>query len=371
MPAGSGTGPGTASEEWTEQRPVDLGAIERELEAQLDVLGRAGQGVVPTRARMSNLVVFASGEAADGRLHESLAEISERHPSRILLLVRDDDLGAEPKAWVSALCRAGDGGRKICSEQVSIRAGGEGVRLLPSIVRPLLVGDLPTALWWAVPTPPPLAGEVFAELAAMARRILWDSRDWADEAVGLRSVGRWAEAVDPRIGLADLAWVRLAPWRLAVARALGAEAAATTSVRVVHGPHALPKALLLVGWLAARLGWRRRDGGAITPSSARWTLDGPSGRDVRVEVLRATDGPPLLLEAGFEVAGSVSRVVSVRSEPDGRLRIDPPLPGAEVLPSPSGGPGDLVARELPDLDGDPQFRAALAVARSLSEDVVG
>ncbi|MBU6281113.1 glucose-6-phosphate dehydrogenase assembly protein OpcA [bacterium] len=354
---------------WSGARPVDVGAIERELAAQLGA-GAPGQDPVATRARMSNLLVFATGASADGPLAESLAAISERHPSRIILLVGDEGIDPEPRAWVSALCRTGDGGRRICSEQVSIRTGREGLQRLPSIVRPLLVGDLPTALWWTLPTPPVQGGDFFTELSSMARRILWDSTDWVDEAGGLRSVGRWAQGMDRRVGLGDLAWVRLVPWRLAVARALGAAAPAVRSVRVVHGPHALAQALLLVGWLASRLGWRRRGHGETTASSARWGLEAPTGV-VTIEVLRVADGPASLVEASFVLEGDPARAISVRGESDGRVRIDPPLPGGSLMPAAPAGPAEIVARELPDLDGDPQFREALAVARSLSEDVSG
>ncbi|MFM7142552.1 MAG: glucose-6-phosphate dehydrogenase assembly protein OpcA, partial [Alphaproteobacteria bacterium] len=347
--------------DWTEARAVDVAAIERELES---MLGRSDEprGGVPTRARMSNLVVFATREGAEGGLNESLAEVAGRHPSRVLLLVADPDLGEAPQAWVSALCRGGDGGRRICSEQVSIRAGGDGVRRLPSVVRPLLVGDLPTALWWAVPTPPTFSGEIFHELAEMAQRVLWDSADWADDANGLRSVGRWAEGVDSRVGLGDLAWSRLGPWRASVARALGPTATVVTKLRIAHGPHALPKALLLAGWLADRLGWRRTGRGEIGPSSARWTFDA-SGRPVTVEVVRVGEGPPSVLEVVFETTAAAAPRVAIRRGGDGRLEVDPPVPGGSLGPAPIGAPGELVARELPDLDGDPLFRSALAAAR--------
>lgn len=358
---------GVGGADWTAARPVDVGQVERELEAMLGA-SKASDGGVATRARMSNLVVFATTEAAESGLNESLAEVSDRHPSRVLLLLADGEQEEQPRAWVSALCRSGDGGRRICSEQVSIRAGGEGLRRLPSVVRPLLVGDLPTALWWAVPTPPPLFGDLFFELAGMARRVLWDSTIWLDEAVGLRAVAGWADGVDPRIGLVDLAWVRLAPWRGAIARALGPAANRISSVRIQHGPQALPKALLLAGWLGDRLGWRRGGHGEVSSGSARWSMEAASG-PVALEVVRVPEGPCSVLEASFGCAADAGSRITVRRIADGRLEVDPPLPGGIVAPALLGTPGDLVSRELPDLDGDPLFRSALSIARTLSEDV--
>lgn len=360
-PAGGGA-------DWTVPRAVDVGAVERELEAMLRPSSETAAGVA-TRARMSNLVVFSTAEAAEGGLNESLAEVSGRHPSRVLLLVADGEHDQAPRAWVSALCRMGDGGRRICSEQVSIRAGGEGVRRLPSVVRPLLVGDLPTALWWAVPTPPPSHGELFLELAGMAGRVLWDSTGWSDEAGGLRSVGKWADGVDPRVGLADLAWTRLSPWRTAIARALGPGATAVSHVRIEHGPHALPKALLLAGWLADRLGWRSVGRGEVSSSpSARWSMQAPGGA-VDLEVVRVAEAPQSVLAASFAGRPSTGLRVDLRRSADGRLEIEPPLPGGGLPRAVLASPGDFVARELPDLDGDPLFRSALSVARRLADDV--
>ncbi len=360
-PAGSG---------WSEARPVDIDGIERELEGLLRSPQAEGEPVV-SRACMSNLMVFARGADQAAEVASEIAAIAEHHPSRVLLLVDEPGSDPGPHAWVSTLCHLGEGGRRICSEQVSIRAGGEALRRLPSIARPLLVGDLPTALWWAAAMPPPLGGDLFFELAAMARRVIWDSAAWEQEAQGLACVGDWAGGVDPAIGLSDLAWVRLAPWRSMVAGLLGGSAAELRTVRIEHGPHALPKALLFVGWLASRLGWRPWAPGRVGGDAARWEFTSTSG-SISVEVCRIAEAAPAIVAVILgTVVGGIGREVVVRRSVDGRLVRDLAAPGmGSTVSGPSSSRGSLVSRELPDLDGDPLYRAALPFARAMATDVV-
>jgi hypothetical protein len=82
------------------------------------------------------------------------------------------------------------------------------------------------------------------------------------------------------------------------------------------------------------------------------------------------DGPSSVIETVFEQSGRGVRVAVARDGAD-RLRIEPPLPGGGMLSGTWASPAEIVARELSDLDGDPMFRPALAVARSLAEDVAG
>ena len=49
-----------------------------------------------------------------------------------------------------------DNRQVVCTEQVTLEAGGAAVEHLPFAVRALLIGDLPTNLWWAAPIPPPV-----------------------------------------------------------------------------------------------------------------------------------------------------------------------------------------------------------------------
>ena len=67
---------------------------------------------------------------------------------------------------------------------------------LPFAVRALLIGDLPTNLWWAAPVPPPFAGPLLYELAEHAQQIVYDSMGWPDPAHGVAATAGWLEQIE-------------------------------------------------------------------------------------------------------------------------------------------------------------------------------
>src|SRR5262249_18616190 len=158
---------------------------------------------------------------------------------------------------------------------------GDAVQRLPSTARSLLIGDLPTSLWWAASSPPTFGGELFDELKAMTDQVIYSSLTWSDPVRGTLATAAWAVAAglnEPAI--ADLAWRRLAPWRSLIAQSLDPASRpgaleTISSVEVEHGPHGLPQAWLLVGWLASRLQWQKTGGTAHCGREIDWRFHGP------------------------------------------------------------------------------------------------
>src|SRR5205085_11087289 len=120
------------------------------------------------------------------------AGIEAIHPARILLLIGEADGGKpELKAYVQAQCRRGPGGRKACSEQITLHARGSAVDRLGFTVRRLLIGDLPTNLWWAAAEPPPFGGPLLYDLAERTQQIIYDSLGWREPARGVAATASW------------------------------------------------------------------------------------------------------------------------------------------------------------------------------------
>ena len=136
-------------------RAVPVAQIERELEA----LWRAAEaGADPEhpvfRASMSNLVVLCRTDQEAGGLMVELPEILALHPARALVLVADEAGETAPlDAYVSGHCHMREG-TQVCGESVTMTGRGSAARRLPATTRALLVGDLPTTLWWATPSAP-------------------------------------------------------------------------------------------------------------------------------------------------------------------------------------------------------------------------
>jgi glucose-6-phosphate dehydrogenase assembly protein OpcA len=360
----------------TTARPVDVGAVERELTR---LWGRSGPDLLEedpvTRACMSNLIVYCKDEREAERVPEEVASIVQRHPARVLLLV--GNAGAQPsdlEAYVSAVCFTAGGGRQICSEHVTLSAQQGAARRLPSTTRSLLIGDLPTALWWASLDPPASGGELFAELAAMSSHVIYDSEGWVDPVRSVIGVANWAANERPSMIVSDLAWRRLKPWRRLIGQTLDPtlEPGALETIDEVvieHGPHALPKVWLLVGWLACRLGWRPL-GGKVEPGvEVTWGFQATQGR-VRVTVRRHAEGEPMVrrLSIGWGTgSGRSGAVFSLQSA--GWIAVERQGSGVpqRVLARGDLPRAALVARQLPKLFRDPLFRDTLELSRGMAE----
>jgi len=211
------------------------------------------------RACMANLVVFCEhrrGERVDFEAALTtvpLDEVVRRHPSRVVILhhsPRGTDAAAPIAAAVSVVTFGAESAR-YGVEEIALRSACAEASL-PSIVRSLTRGDVPTSVWWTEDlsrTPPVDA------LLTMARQLVYDSRAWRDVRLGVRAL---APCIEGRIvvDLADVNWRRLTAMRHALAHAaesVGAAGFRSDEIRITHRPGDGALAWLLAGWLASRL----------------------------------------------------------------------------------------------------------------------
>jgi glucose-6-phosphate dehydrogenase assembly protein OpcA len=177
---------------------------------------------------------------------KALGGLEERHPSRtILLFPRPGDDRDALDADVDLRCFAGGGaGRAVCFEVIELRLCGPRAHHPGTVVAPLLITDLPVFLRWR--GDPPFGASELDELTAEADRLVVDSAEWRDPTGCLERL----DGLFDRVAVSDIAWARGDPWRVALADRRPA-VAGIESLRVV-GPEA--DALLIAGWLRARLG---------------------------------------------------------------------------------------------------------------------
>jgi glucose-6-phosphate dehydrogenase assembly protein OpcA len=169
----------------------------------------------------------------------TLDGMAAHHPSRTLLLFPEPDAPSGIAAELSVRCfPVGD--REICGEVIELHLRGDRVRAPASIVVPLAISDLPVFLRWR--GEPPFRASQWSDLVTLADRVIVDSSEWGEL--------RYDElaATFPRTAVSDLAWARIHPWRVALARRWPAIARQDVEIR---GPRA--EAALLRAWLGARL----------------------------------------------------------------------------------------------------------------------
>jgi glucose-6-phosphate dehydrogenase assembly protein OpcA len=247
------------------QTHINIRAIEQELtelwKSAAQGEGEGEQRGMVTRACTLNLIVVTHGNAASNAVTEVLASLTGTHPHRAIVVTLEDS--SEPAetpidAWVQAHCQIPVPGRpQVCCEQISITARGEGVGRVPGTILPLLVPDVPVALWY--PEGEPFGDPLFERLTELADRVIVDTERFVDPEGGLRRLAGLIGRIPPA---GDLAWDRLTLWRELVAQcfdspALTGQLSQLERVRIVYGAQCsrVPP-LMLAGWFAARLGWR-------------------------------------------------------------------------------------------------------------------
>ncbi|HZY88353.1 MAG TPA: glucose-6-phosphate dehydrogenase assembly protein OpcA [Gemmataceae bacterium] len=367
-----------------EARPVavPLKEVERELDRQLRAAQGSGDKPVQ-RVRMSNLVIYCAGPEQAAQVEGQVPDVVAAHPARVLLLVPDP--GAAANLTAEVLVRPVGNGHvhHACVEQVTLRAGDGCVYRLPFAVRALVIGDLPTNLWWAAPQPPPFAGTLLYELAEHAQQIVYDSIGWPDPARGVAATAGWLEQVERqdvsgrwRVA-SDLNWRRLKYWRRLLVQALESASApgaaeSATEVLVEHGPHAVVQAWELVSWLTLRLGWRVQAGKVSDGTELSWRFCGPRG-DTRVRIRRLAEGPPEVrrVRVACTLDGKPCALNLVIE--DGR-RLAVLLEGIEAAPRtmtlPPSSAAELVGKQLSDRERDPVFHESMAVAQVMAQSVL-
>lgn len=329
-----------------------------------------------TRACMSNLIIYCDSRAQADTVKGELPFVLQTHPARVLLLCgepesADRDLVCQVSVHYGRLSH----GWQVCGEQIEMSCAGDVANRLSSLARSLLIGDLPTALWWASDQPPPLAGEIFTRLAEIVDQIIFDSIGWRDPPRGMLAVARWVAGSQGRQVTYNLAWRRLWAWRKLLGESLdpaiaGPALCAVRQVEIEHGPHAMPIAWLLVGWLAERLHWQPVSGRLLSATAAHWRFD-VGGTPIDVELRRREEGEPLLYLLTWSWHDTEHG--SLNFYPCGErklaVRQDDYHPHESVVSAPEAERAVLVAAQLAHRDRAKPFEAALRIAAEMATDL--
>ena len=231
---------------------VPIGGIEKALGRLWDESGES-----KTRASLINLAIYSEEEGSLENNNEVIQGIAGEHAMRALLIKADPAApGSSAEAWISMNCylRGAKGG-EVCSEQISFELLGEAARSLQSV-------DLPLILWWQAEFRPPIDGKLWR----WVDRLLFDSQNWQNPKNQFELVSKIAAISETRTILCDLNWTRTFPLRQAVAGIFDSSCALPElqnikSLEIHHTPRFQITALLLVGWLADRLGWQLTQAG--------------------------------------------------------------------------------------------------------------
>jgi len=370
---------------------VDPQAIERQLTEMWRVMTESpgsGPEAAVTRACILNLITCCTPSDDRQQLEQLLDEVTELTPCRAFVIVLEPDSSETAMdAYISSRCHlSARGSKQVCCEQVTIEAKGSAVNAVSSAVAPLLVSDVPVFLWWN--RTPAVEEPVFTRLCNLTDRLIVDSGTFTRPYHGLLRLSSFIDNPTLYRPLSDLNWGRLTSWRSLVASLwdvaeyrpfltkidsviLGYDA--PTGCREISA-----KALLGLGWLASRLGWRLIDAQTTqNPPVTRLTYRWPSGTDIRAEVVRsgepegregpltrlvlscsAAGHPPAEFRVGLKQKGCKLETVS---NVGGRLEMD------RVLQYEPRSDGVRLAAELALLETDRVYEQTVRSAAEIAE----
>lgn len=326
-------------------------------------------------ARTLNLVCIVDREWS-GEIANRLRRVGRYHASRtVVCAVEPGRRTIDAQATVSVDSDARAGEFAAMRELVIVRVGERHLPDLDTIVDPLVVTDLRTAVW--APHGHPEAVDALtsgrAGGSALAQVVLTDALDEPEVEAALARAWELSECSE----VVDLAWLRCTPWRERLAAAYDPpvrrhELHSLSKVSVRHRADSLVSGLLLVGWLCSRLGWR----------PARLTRDGEllrggaqaAGREVelRLESVGGMSTPGL---AGVETRSQLGTMLALERGEGGLTarRREPAEPAGEdvlehvwtVLGASRGEPGILGEGIRHALMVDRTFKPSLLAARRL------
>jgi len=354
---------------------VDIARIQHELDGLWESFHQdLSDGKAVTRACMSNLIIYCDNDAQSKDIELAIPSIVLMHPARVILLTgQGETSGADIEVFVSGHYCALSSGWQVCAEQIRVVASEQSSRRLPSVTRAQLVGDLPTTLWWASRQPPPFAGKLFFKLADMSDQIIYDSFGWTNPSRGMQAMSRWVAAERNEYVIYNLAWRRLKPWRRLLSQVLDpvvqpGALERVSRVSIEHGPHALAMAMLLIGWLASRLGWEPADGKVSPGKETLWHFS-VSGRLIPVTVRRLAEGEPAphRLHWHWRDKAGEHHIVFARLG-DERLGIienssDVPV---RVIVAPEPDRSELVSAQMAHRTRDKVFEQALVAGNAMT-----
>ncbi len=360
---------------------IPLDKVEAELNSRLQMAQLDARAPV-RRVRMSNLIIYCSATDSACAAETQVPEIVGFHPARVTLLIAEPEATPGP-IRASILVRKVRTDPRLVSEQVTLHAGGSMIDQLPFAVRGLLIGDLPTNLWWASTTPPPFAGRILNDLADHAQQLIYDSRGWTEPNRGVAAASTWLDgfersATQGRWRIAsDVNWRRLKTWRRLLTQALDPTTspgvlATISEITIEHGPHAVTQAWQIAGWIASRLGWSYQASRLRDNVEIAFQVRAPHGW-VTLRIDRNPDGPSAIhkvrVACGFEGQDGVMDFVVEEN------RLSVTNVGRDEAPRtvtiPSQRIGELLGRQLSDREPDPVFRQSMAVAQQLARHIVG
>jgi len=226
---------------------------------------------VHPRNCVMTLIAVATTPEEERRAERTCRLIGVGHPAQAIVIREDNTLhGNHIDAWITADTQRPAMSCAVECEIVTLHVRSAAADHLAALVDPLLVSGVPTYLWFV--GTPPFGRREIDEGLAICDALVVDSARFDEPYKSFRALSKVAMHAHTKLGLGDLQWSRLRPWREAIAQFftprdrrhfLGGIAEVGIDYEG-DGRGNRIAAALLAGWIASALGWNIKRAAAGT-----------------------------------------------------------------------------------------------------------
>ena len=217
------------------------------------------------------LIAVASTDAEERRAQRAVRAIGNHHPAQVIV-VRDQPVlraGKIDATITTDIMRPQSACAMQC-EVITLRVHGAAGDHLSGLIDPLLQSGVPNYLWWV--GTPAFGKRALDDTLKICDALLVDSARFDAPYRSFLELTKLASHSHERLGVADLAWARLEPWRENVAQFFSPAdrqpyLKGISDIGVDYsgeGRGNRVAAALLIGWLSSALGWKLQKAAAGT-----------------------------------------------------------------------------------------------------------
>jgi glucose-6-phosphate dehydrogenase assembly protein OpcA len=303
------------------------------------------------------LIAVASSDQEERRAQRAVRAIGNHHPAQVIV-VRDQPAlktGKIDAAITTDIMRPQSASAMQC-EMITLRVHGAAGEHLSGLIDPLLQSGVPNYLW-LVGTPA-FGKRELDETLKICDALIVDSARFDAPYRSFLDLTHLAVHAHKKLGVGDLAWARLEPWRESVAQFFSPVdrrpfLKGISEIGVDYsgeGRGNRVAAALLISWLASALGWKlqRAAGGAGGTVVAHFGADGwrpveVAFRSVPKTHLAQGEVSAIRLEGG---AGGRTFKLSVQRDPERARTVKPEVGAGGYTPLHDAGGEDEAGLEI-------------------------
>jgi glucose-6-phosphate dehydrogenase assembly protein OpcA len=309
------------------------------------------------RNSIMTLLAIASTDAEERRAQRAVRAIGNHHPAQVIVIRDQPELrSGKIDATITTDTLRPQLGCAMQCELITLRVRGAAGEHLAGLVDPLLQSGVPNYLWWV--GTPTFGKQELGDVLKICDALFVDSARFDAPYKSFLEMTKLVAHSHKSLGVGDLQWARLEPWRESVAQFFAPPdrlpfLKGISEIGVDYsgeGRGNRVAAALLIGWMATALGWKlqKSAGGAGGTVVAHFAAEG--WRPVQVafrSVPRAhlAQGEIAAIRIGGAAAGRTFNL-SVLRDPDRERPVRPDIGGGAYAPLHHTGGEDEAGLEL-------------------------